>query len=390
MYFVSGDGMLHILNAADGADLEPPYMFYGGKGWALNLVGRTLWMADTYLGISIAAVDLDDPKHHVMTFNAGSGGAWGRRGAVIDSTGAAYSTTGDGVYDPTSDPPRYGNSVVGVHIVKGELRLKDYYTPVNWDWLRKRDLDPNNTPTIFSYKGRELMAASGKECRLYLLDPKSLGGADHQTPLFKTELFCNEEVDFQDAGSWGAVSTWEDSIGTRWVYAPFWGPAHSQFKFPITNTPVTTEGGVAAFKLEEKEGALQFAPAWVSRDMKRGEPVVILNGMVFGYGSGEETKQAWPDVGLQFDSTIRASKGGRATIYALDAQTGKELWSSGDQMHQWNHFSGITVVNGRVYLGTYDGTLYCSGLALRPERGVDRGLTPIHGPQMGPKRQDGR
>jgi len=31
-------------------------------------------------------------------------------------------------------------------------------------------------------------------------------------------------------------------------------------------------------------------------------------------------------------------------------------------MHQWNHFSGITVVNGRVYLGTYDGTLYCFGV----------------------------
>ena len=66
---------------------------------------------------------------------------------------------------------------------------------------------------------------------------RSLGGADHQTPLFKTPLFCNEEVDFQDAGSWGAVSTWEDTDGTRWVLAPFWGPAHSQSKFPIMNTP---------------------------------------------------------------------------------------------------------------------------------------------------------
>ena len=78
--------------------------------------------------------------------------------------------------------------------------------------------------------------------------------------------------------------------------------------------------------------------------MKRGEPVIVANGMVFGYGSGEETKQSWPDIGLQFDSTIRAAKGTHATIYVLDAQTGKELWSSGDQMHQWNHFTGITVV----------------------------------------------
>src|SRR5262245_28502265 len=146
IYFVTGDGMLHILNTADGTDLQPSFKFHEGKGWALNLVGNTLWMADTYAGISIAAVKLDDPEHKVMTFNAGSGGAWGRRGAVIDSQGNAYSTTGDGVYDPASDPPRYGNSVVGVKVEGNELKLKDYYTPRNWDWLRKRDLDPNNTP----------------------------------------------------------------------------------------------------------------------------------------------------------------------------------------------------------------------------------------------------
>ena len=337
-------------------------MLHTRKGWSLNLVGNVIWMANTYAGESISAVKLDDPQHKVMSFNAGSGGAWGRRGAVIDSTGVAWTTTGDGIYDPTSDPPRYANSVIGVQIAGDQLKLKDYYTPTNWDWLRKRDLDPNNTPTIFNFKGRELMAASGKECRVYLLDPKSLGGEDHQTPLFKTPLFCNEEVDFQDAGSWGALSTWEDPAGTRWVLAPFWGPAHSQAKFPIMNTPLTKDGGVAAFKVEDKGGTPEFAPAWISRDMKRGEPVVIANGMVFGYGSGEETKQAWPDIGLQFDSTIRAEKGTHATIYILDAQTGKELWSSGSQMHQWNHFSGITVANGRVYLGTYDGTLYCFGL----------------------------
>ena len=361
VYFVTGDGMLHVLNAADGTDLQPAYKFYGGKGWALNLVGNTLWLQTTYGGASIAAVRVDDPEHKVMTWNAGSGGAWGRRGVAVDSTGTAWTTTGDGVYDTTSDPPRYANSVVGVHIQNGQLKLKDYYTPTNWEWLRKRDLDPNNTPTVFKYKGRELIAASGKECRLYLLDPESAGGENHQTPAFKTPLFCNEEVDFQDMGSWGALSSWEDPGGTRWVLAPFWGPVHSQAKFPISHGPVK-EGGVAAYKVVERAGKLEFAPAWVSRDMKRGEPVLIANGMVIGYGSGEETKQAWPDIGLQFDSSIRAAKGTRAIIYVLDATTGKELWSSGETMHQFNHFSGVTVANGRIYLGTYDGTLYCFGV----------------------------
>src|SRR5690349_2578188 len=125
VYFVTGDGMLHIVNAATGEDLEPSYMFHEGKGWSLNLVDNVLWMANTYAGSSVAAVRLDDPQHHVMSWSAGSGGAWGRRGAAIDSTGAAWSTTGDGVYDPTSDPPRYANSVVAVEIAGNNLKLKD-------------------------------------------------------------------------------------------------------------------------------------------------------------------------------------------------------------------------------------------------------------------------
>jgi outer membrane protein assembly factor BamB len=50
------------------------------------------------------------------------------------------------------------------------------------------------------------------------------------------------------------------------------------------------------------------------------------------------------------------------TLYALDAQDGKELWSSGKEVTNWNHFSGIALANGRVYANTHDGTLYCFGL----------------------------
>jgi outer membrane protein assembly factor BamB len=49
-------------------------------------------------------------------------------------------------------------------------------------------------------------------------------------------------------------------------------------------------------------------------------------------------------------------------LYALDAQTGAELWSSGDQITSFNHFSSLSIANGRVYIGTYDGKLYCFGV----------------------------
>lgn len=361
IYVTDGGGMLHTLDTANGEDLRPPFTL-GTSKFALQLYNNMVLFAGRG---AIEGVRLDDPEHKVInTVGMGrSGGLWGVRGPAIDSRGIVWTTTGDGEYDP-SNPNNLilANSVVGFELDGDHFKVKDWYTPTNWEWLRKRDLDPNNTPTIFTYKGREFMAASGKECRMYLLDPASPGGADHQTPLDKTAPFCNEEVDFQDAGSWGALSSWEDSSGTRWVIAPFWGPVHSKFKFPINNSPPPQEGGEAAFKVVETNGKPSLAPVWVSRDMFRGAPPVIANGMVFAYGSGEETKQAWPDIGLNFDSSIRAARSKHVTIYVLDALTGKELWSSGDQIATFNHMSGLTVANGKLYLGTYDGYIYCFGL----------------------------
>ena len=62
------------------------------------------------------------------------------------------------------------------------LTLKDYYTPSNHAWLTKRDLDMNTTPVVFPYQGRDLLVGSGKEGRYFLMDSKSLGGANHETP----------------------------------------------------------------------------------------------------------------------------------------------------------------------------------------------------------------
>lgn len=357
VYMVDGGGILHILNLADGSDLKPPVTVEKGKAWALTLDGDTLWMPAIN---QMNAINLAKTSEGVKSWKSASGGLWGRRGAAIDSHGVAWSTTGDGTYDVKKN--QYANAVVGLAFHDNGLELKDWYVPTNWEWLQKRDLDPNNTPTIFHFHGRELIAASGKECRLALLDPNSAGGPEHQTALFRSDLFCNEEVDFQDSGSWGAVSSWEDDKGTRWILAPFWGPAHSKFHFPITNTPATVKGGMAAFKVVEQDGKIEAAPVWVSRDIDHGEPAVIANGIVFTFGSGDFTQQASPDKGLNFDSSIRAAQANHVTLFALDAQTGKELFSSGDTIKTFNHFSGVSVANGHVYISSYDGVLYCFGL----------------------------
>src|SRR5262249_35149097 len=122
------------------------------------------------------------------------------------------------------------------------------------------------------------------------------------------------------------------------------------------------DGAIVAFKVEEKGGKFQLTPAWISRDMNRGEPPVIANGIIFAYGNGEDTDQAYPDVGLADEAERRIPGSTHAVLYALDAQTGKELWSSKDEIKSWNHWSGIAVANGRVYINTFDNILYSYGI----------------------------
>ena len=197
---------------------------------------------------------------------------------------------------------------------------------------------------------------------MYLMDTDSIGGDDHRTPLYRTPLFCNEEVNFASAGVWGSLATWEDAKGTRWVLTPFWGPKHSKYKSPIENG-VVKKGAIAAFKVADgKDGKPTLVQAWISRDMDQAEPPVVANGLVIAYGSGENTAQAYPDVGLDFRAERRIPKSTHAVLFALDAQTGKELWNSGKQIEKFNHWSGLAVANGRIYINTFDGYVYCFGI----------------------------
>src|SRR5215468_1517582 len=365
IYAASWDGMLHELNVADGEDVKPPGKFMppNGKPYALNLYNNVIY-THTAQGCGgnpnvVYAYDLATKK--VGSWGPAGGGMWGRTGPAISTKGVMYTGTGDGRWDPENG--LYGNGMIGVkqNAETKALDLVDYYGPSNAEWLYKRDLDMQVTPAIFPFKGRELMVDASKECRVYLMDTESIGGDDHRTPLQRTPLICNEDVNFASAGIWGSMASWEDSKGTRWVLTPFWGAKHSKFKAPLEYGDVK-DGAIAAFKVEEKGGKPQLVPAWVSRNMNRAEPPVIANGIVFAYGNGEDTDQAYPDVGLDDVASRRIPGSTHAVLYVLDAQTGKELWSSGDEIKSWNQWSGLSVANGRVYIATFDNYLYSYGI----------------------------
>jgi len=367
VYAASWDGRLRRVDLATGKEIVQPAKFMppNGKPYALNLYKNAIYV-HTAQGCGgnpnmVYIYDLETEK--VGAWGPAGGGMWGRTGGAISSKGVMYTGTGDGPWNPENGV--YGNGIIGVAQDPGAkaATLVDYFAPTNAEWLFKRDLDMQVSCAIFKYKGKELMVDAGKEGVMYLMDTESIGGDDHRTPLYTTPLYCNEEVNFASAGVWGSLATWEDSKGARWVLSPFWGPKHSKFKAPIEHG-VVKKGAIAAFKVEDKAGKYRLTPVWISRDMDRAEPPVIAGGVIFAYGSGEDTDQARFDIGLAYNRAEYRIKGStKAALYALDAQTGKELWNSGDQIASWNHWGGLSVANGRVYISAFDGYQYCFGIA---------------------------
>lgn len=363
IFVLSSDGQLHQLNLNNGEDLAPPAKFVppNGKPYSLNVVDNVIYTTTGQRcgGSPNAAYALDLSDMKVSSWNSNGGGLWGLAGPAVGTDGTIYAEVGDGNWDPAKEI--YSDTFVALE--PKTLKLKDWYTPSNREWMTKRDLDLNDTPVVFPYKGRDLLAGSGKEGRLYLLDSKSLGGENHRTPLFRTQLISNEDVDFAGRGTWGSLASWQDPSGTRWVLAPVWGPLHPDMKFPITNGDAP-EGSIVAFKVEESNGKTVLTPGWVSGNLVIPAPPVIANGVVFALSSGEYVRQANENQGGLFSPEQRAKLSSHAILYALDAATGKELYSSGDSITSFTHFAGMAVANGRVYFSTFDNTLYSFGFPL--------------------------
>ena len=215
IYVISSDGRLYALDLATGTEkfravqFAPPF----SKNWSLNVRGSTVYTSisqncgDTPSGVS--SLDLSDPVRPVVRHWRAArygAGVWGRGGIVLGSQGRMFGATGDGDFDPGAS--NYGQTMFALN--PNTLQLLDYFTPRNWEYLKKRDFDMTASPVVFGYNGRQLLAVGGKEGLVYLMDADRLGGDDHQSCLHTTPLLSNDEEWFEGKGVWGGLSAYRD------------------------------------------------------------------------------------------------------------------------------------------------------------------------------------
>jgi hypothetical protein len=51
-----------------------------------------------------------------------------------------------------------------------------------------------------------------------------------------------------------------------------------------------------------------------------------------------------------------------AVLQVLDPATGNVLYSSGNMIDSWNHYGGIALSDGRIYMSSYDARVYAIGV----------------------------
>jgi outer membrane protein assembly factor BamB len=328
---------LHRLNTSTGDDITQPVSVLPANARAagLNMIDNVIYTV-TSRGCNgtqdaVWAIDLNGSSPSVASFDLNTE-VWGLGGPVIGSDGGT-------VYVQTSDAV--------LALSRTELNLKHAFTLPGGASTPKtpaKDIDLNvPSPFAFNYKGRDLIVAGTRQGRLLLLD------SGLNTVLYETARLTTPD-NTADHGVWGGISSWEDSDKTRWVLAPVWGPLSSDLKAPAANG-AASNGSIVAFKVEDQSGKPVLTPAWVSRDLNFPMPPVIASGVAFVLSAGEFTRQ-----------TQRPKGSTHATLYALDALTGKELYSSRNLVSAPATLTGLTVANGRVYFGAIDGTFYAFGM----------------------------
>jgi outer membrane protein assembly factor BamB len=398
IFFVTSDGKLRGLNLADGAEKLAPVAMVApfARAWSLNLINNVLYStsgracgeitdkssleyAAAISGLrratggplldasALNAADVSDLAHPVVThfFTSGARPAapWGRGGAVR-APGGVLLETSDGRYDPAAGD--FSESIL--KISPRAARLMDSYTPANWMDNLMHDMSGSASPVVFNFAGKALAAVSQKEAVLRILDANNLGGANHMTPLYQSPKLGNDEKTGTDPGRgvWGAIATYENN-GKRYLYLPMLGhPSKDAPVFPTTNGPIPN-GSIMAFEVVNDAGRISARPAWTSTDMIMPDPPVVANGVVYALSTGGQAMQNGvrpgdPRMPYDRSSVLRSTPVGNMVLYAYDAESGKQLWSSGKTLTDWVHFSEPVVALGKVFVATHDAHVVAFGL----------------------------
>jgi hypothetical protein len=333
LYVVGIDGFLRILRTSDGTEVETGVPFIPPGAMASTLIfvdGAVYTTTSNGCGVSpngVWMIDTTAPDRPVTSWHTGGPNVIGRAGLALGTDGTVFVAVG-----PV--PPSAGRpAAASVSQFADSIVALDGSTLAVKDWFTAPGAKFNTSPMVVRHDNRDLVFAAADDGRLYVLDGGSLGGSNHRTPLHVTSPYS-------DAGAAGSLTTWQ-AQGTRWVLGPSTGAPKPGLAF-AANGPAPN-GRIVAFKLTGTGASIALEPAWASRNLAAPLGPIVVNGVVFAAAAGNRST--------------------RAVLYALDGDTGRELWTSRTAIASFAQ-GELAAGAGQVYLVTNDNSLYAFGIPM--------------------------
>ena len=324
MFVVGGDGKMYALDLSTGATLS---------GWPLTVTSdpaheHTYGGVNVNNGIAYAEIasycDLRPYHGKIVAVkiatntvlgaflpagpSVNGGGIWGPGGVSIDpATGDLFTATGNALTNPESF--RYCEDVV-------ELSSALRVVGSNYPGLTGADVDFGATPILYQPPGcPPMVAAKNKSGVLVTYERGNVSGGPAQ------RLQIANISDWQFNG----IPAWSDT--THLLYISNSSDSNS----------FQTKHGMVALSVDSNCNLRLAWQTTVGPNFASVSPPTVAGGVVY-YGNGPDNQ-----------------------LLAFDAVTGTQLWSSQSTI-TGAIYAAPTVVNGRLFVGSWDHKLYAFGL----------------------------
>jgi outer membrane protein assembly factor BamB len=304
-YVVGSDGFLHALNVQNGWDNMTPAMFIPPNTHATGLI--------------VASSDAGAVAYAATTHRCGSqpDAVWAMDLEDAQKPVTAFKV-GEATIAGAAGPSIGHDGTVYIATAAGAAAESSSVFALEPKTLKQKGAARvagaafSSSPLVLTWKDKDALLVAGGG-RIYLFDPASLaGGPIAASPSFAADV----EI--------GSLASWVDAAGTRWIAA-------------------AAPRLIVTFKLTEQGGKPAFQAGWTSPDIASPLPPLVVNGVLFAAARG---KGAVPGV-----------------LYALDAATGKPLWTSGRAITSTIQ-GGLTAGAGTVFVPGSDSTLYAFGFGI--------------------------
>ena len=258
------------------------------------------------------------------TCNGNGGGIWGPGGGVtVDGSGNLYFLTGNGI--GSGDYNGTTNFAMSVIKVNSSLVIQDWFTPSNWQSLSGliTDADLASGKLMF-IPGTKYLTFASKDGRAWVIDSTNMGHLQGSGAAPQVFTVFSLSANFHSG-------TYSGGFFNSTGYFPINGQATYAFSFSGSTYNTT---------------ALCSTPSTYSQ--------VMLTGTNNFLGSNK----------ILWALTIGASAYSSAvpvTLRAWNPTTCAEYWNSGT-IGGVSKFNSPTIVNGRVYVPTYDSGIQVYGL----------------------------